>query len=48
MPKSKKQPKDMTTEELAKAVFHPKVRKKLKEIVSGKDGKSDSTSRSQG
>jgi len=35
--KSKKHPKDMTTEELAKAVFHPKLLKKLKEIAHGKD-----------
>ena len=48
MPKSKKHPKDMTTEELAKAVFHPKVHKKLKEIVGKKDGESGSISASQG
>ena len=37
MTKPKKPPKDMTTEELAKAVFHPKVLKKLKEIVAEND-----------
>jgi len=33
MPKNKKQPKDMTTEEIAKAVFPPKLHKKLREII---------------
>ena len=47
MTKSKKHPKDMTTEELAKAVFHPKVHKKLKEIAHEKDGKPDTTLSSQ-
>ena len=42
MTKNKKHPKDMTTEELAKAVFHPKVHKKLKEIAHEKDHKSAS------
>ena len=46
MPKIKKHPKDMTTDEMAKAVFHPKVHKKLKEIAHEKDGKSDSNSAS--
>jgi hypothetical protein len=46
--KIKKHPKDMTTEELAKAVFHPKVHKILKEIAHGKDGVSGSNSSSQG
>ena len=40
MPKSKKHPKDMTTEELAKMAFHPKIHEKLKEIAHEKDGKS--------
>jgi hypothetical protein len=48
MSKIKKHPKDMTTEELAKAVFHPKLHKKLKEIAHEKNGKSDSNSSSQG
>ncbi len=47
MRKTKKHPKDMTTEELAKVVFHPKVHKKLKEIAHEKDGKPDTTSPSQ-
>jgi hypothetical protein len=46
--KNKKHPKDMTTEELAKAVFHPKVHKKLKEIAHEKDGKPDTILSSQG
>ena len=41
MPKSKKHPKDMTTEEIAKAVFHPKIHKKLKEIAHQKDEKKN-------
>jgi hypothetical protein len=32
--KSKKQPKDMTTEELARHVFHPKVLKAAKKHVA--------------
>lgn len=47
MPKSKKHPKDMTTEEIAKAVFHPKVHKKLKEITQGEEGKAIENSSSQ-
>lgn len=47
MPKSKKQPKDMTTEELAKKVFPLKLRKKLKEIMKEKDDKSGSIQSSQ-
>ncbi len=46
MVKNKKHPKDMTTEEIAQAVFHPKLHKKLKEIAHGKEGKSDSNSAS--
>ncbi len=33
MPRKKKSPKDMTTEELAKRVFPPKVLKELKRIA---------------
>ena len=47
MPKSKKHPKDMTTDEIAKAVFHPKLHKKLKEIAHEKDGKPESKLSSQ-
>jgi hypothetical protein len=42
MARIKKHPKDMTTEELAKTVFHPKVHKKLKGIAHEKDRKSAS------
>ncbi len=41
MANSKKHPKDMTTEEIAKAVFHPKLHKKLKEIAHPKDKKNE-------
>lgn len=48
MPKSKKHPKDMTTEEIAKAVFPPKLHQKLREIIEeidkDKKPKSDSNS----
>jgi hypothetical protein len=47
MPKIKKHPKDMTTEEIAKVVFPKKLHEKLKEIAHGKEGKSDSNSASQ-
>ena len=47
MPKSKKHPKDMTTDELAKHVFPKEVHEKLKEIAHEKDGKNDSRSSSQ-
>jgi len=33
MPKKKKLPKDMTNEEIAMAIFHPKLHKKLKEKI---------------
>ena len=48
MPKKKKQPKDMTTEEIAKAVFHPKLHQKLQEKIKEIDGgeKQDSRSKS--
>jgi len=39
MPKSKKKPHDMTTEELAKKVFPKKVREELKKIAHEKDKK---------
>ncbi len=48
MSKNKKNSKDMTTEELAKSVFHPKVHKKLREIAHEKDDKTASNSTSQG
>ena len=47
MSKVKKHPKDMTTEEIAKVVFHPKLHKKLQEIAHEKDGKSGTNSSSQ-
>lgn len=47
MKKNKKQPKDMTTEELAKAVFHPKVHKKLKEICKEVECKTSTKSSSR-
>jgi len=37
MPKKKKRPVDMTTEELAKKVFPKKVREELKRIAHEKD-----------
>ena len=42
MTKIKKQPKDMTTEEIADAVFPKKLHKKLKELIHGLDDKTDS------
>ncbi len=39
MPKSKKRPNDMTTEELAKKVFPKKVLEHLKKIAHEKDNK---------
>lgn len=47
MPKIKKHPKDMTTEEIAKAVFHKKIHAKLKEIAHDSEGKPDSNVSSQ-
>lgn len=47
MRKIKKQPKDMTTEELAKKIFPKKVHEKLKEIAHKGDNKIDSDSSSQ-
>lgn len=46
MPKSKKHPKNMTNEELARAVFHPKVHQKLKEIAYKEENKPASNSAS--
>lgn len=39
MPKKKKRPVDMTTEELAKKVFPKKVREELERIAHEKDDK---------
>ena len=47
MKKIKKHPKDMTNEEIAQKVFHPKIHKKLKEIIQEKNEKSASNSSSQ-
>ncbi|MBI2848055.1 MAG: hypothetical protein HYX83_02665 [Chloroflexi bacterium] len=47
MPKKKKHPKDMTTEELAKHVFPKEVHKRLKEIVEELDSKSKPKSSSR-
>ena len=46
MTKSKKHPKDMTTEEIAKTVFPKKVLERLKEIAHEKDDKPDTKSSS--
>ena len=42
MPREKKHPKDMTTEEIAKKVFPKKVVEELKKIAHEKDSDSDS------
>jgi hypothetical protein len=47
MPKIKKHPKDMTTEEIAKSVFHKKIHAKLKQIAQGKEGDAESNISSQ-
>ena len=47
MSKNKKNPKDMTSEELAKAIFPKKLLEKLKEIAHEKDDKSNAKSSSQ-
>ena len=47
MSKNKKHPKDMTTEELARAVFPKKLLGKLKGIAHEKDNKSNVKSSSQ-
>jgi len=47
MKKSKKHPKDMTNEEIVKAVFPKKVREELDKIAHEGD-KSDTKSPSQG
>jgi hypothetical protein len=47
MTKINKHPKDMTTEEIAKTVFHKKIHAKLKEIAHGSESKPDSNLSSQ-
>jgi hypothetical protein len=47
MPKREKQPKDMTNEELAKKVFHPKVLRKLHKVVRSEDDKPKPKSQPQ-
>ncbi|MGP8080187.1 MAG: hypothetical protein ACLPVI_06720 [Dehalococcoidales bacterium] len=47
MPKINKHPKDMTTEEIAKTVFHKKIHAKLKEIAHEKENNSESNLSSQ-
>jgi hypothetical protein len=47
MAKDKKHPKDMTTEELAEAVFPKKLLEKLKEIAHEKDTDSNAKLSSQ-
>lgn len=44
MRRSKKNPRDMTTEELAKKVFPKKVIEQLKKVAHEKDDKRDSAS----
>ena len=39
MPRKKKHPKHMTTEEAAKHLFHPKIRKHLKKVLAESDAK---------
>ena len=39
MPRKKKHPKDMTSEELLKHLFHPKIVKHVKEIVKKHNAK---------
>ena len=48
MKKRKKHPKDMTSEEIAKAVFPKKVLDELNKIAHEKDEKLDTKSSSQG
>ena len=48
MRKSKKHPKDMTTEEIAKTVFPKKVHEELKRIAHKDDDKPKPKSSSQG
>jgi hypothetical protein len=40
MPRVKKHPKDMTTEEALKHIFHPKIVKHVKGIVKKNNAKS--------
>lgn len=44
MPRRKKRPQEMTTEELAKKVFPKKVVEELKRIAHEKDKKSENES----
>ena len=44
MPRKKRRPIDMTTEELAKSVFPKKVVERLKEIAHEKDSAKDTDS----
>jgi hypothetical protein len=39
MPKAKKHPKDMTTDEAMKHIFHPKIVKHVKAIVKKHNAK---------
>jgi hypothetical protein len=45
MPKNKKHPTEMTTEELAKHVFHPKVLKHAKEHLKALGNKPAKSSK---
>ena len=47
MPRKKKQPKDMTSEELARKVFPPAVLKELKRVAKDADQPSKKSSRNQ-
>lgn len=39
MPRKKKHPRKMTTEEAAKHLFHPKIHKHLKKLLREQDAK---------
>lgn len=39
MPRKKKHPKNMTTEEAAKHLFHPKIRKHLTKVLKEQEAK---------
>lgn len=45
MSRPKKQPKDMTTEEIARKVFPPKVLRELKKLAHANDDKTASSQR---
>ena len=47
MPRKKKQPKDMTSEELARQVFPPKVLRELKKVAQESEEKPRQSSRSK-